>query len=221
MWPPHWPPVAVIGQRYSSVMRSRTPRVARASQMTSGGNSPLQQSMCASGTVSRTLHAGGVARCAHVAALVLNPPPWHKPELAQPHGCVADVLRGCAGAFFAGGVAVDFRDDALLLQLVIGTGRWSGWCLRARAAVVRRGMRAAVVPPLTLALIARLREYRCRAISLPRPLAVPPRPLAGRVQDNAARAAGQVVGVEPARGAAVITKRRGAVAAPAFAYKRN
>src|SRR5262249_20884307 len=116
---------------------------------------------------------------------------------------------------------VDFRDDALLLQLVIGTGRWSGWCLRARAAVVRRGMRAAVVPPLTLALIARLRESRCRAISLPRPLAVPPRPLAGRVQDNAARAAGPVVGVEPARGAAVITKRRGAVAAPAFAYKRN
>ena len=60
------------------------------------------------------VHAGGVAPRRNVAALVQNPPPRHEAEFAQPHGRVADVLRGRAGALVAASDAVDFRHNAAL-----------------------------------------------------------------------------------------------------------
>src|SRR5262249_60768503 len=64
------------------------------------------------------VHAGGKAPRRNVAGLVDDPPPRHEAELAQPHSCIANVLRGWASALFTTGVAVGFRHDALLLQFV-------------------------------------------------------------------------------------------------------
>src|SRR5262245_15530972 len=108
MWPPDCPPVAVIGHRYSAAMRSSTPRVARASQITNGGGSPPQQSMRASSALSAT-YSGAIAPRTDVAALVQYPRPRHKAKLAQPHGRVADVLRRRARALVAAGIAIGFR----------------------------------------------------------------------------------------------------------------
>src|SRR5262249_38152740 len=62
--------------------------------------------------------AVGVFPLRDIAALVQNPPPRHEARLAQSHGGITEVLRGRAGTFFAVSVAVGFRDDALLLQLI-------------------------------------------------------------------------------------------------------
>src|SRR5262249_47089513 len=64
------------------------------------------------------VHAGGIAPCREFATLIENPVPRHEAKLAQSHSGVADVLRWCACPLVAAGIAICFRDDALLLQLV-------------------------------------------------------------------------------------------------------